>query len=305
MIQPNKPVSKFKVILLWAVLIGNVVFWTAFWTLRNRPEAPPSDPEQESGIARFVFMIVVGGFFLVSGLAAYFLFILTNGLTFDFTRPFFGAYKAKLYLAKIVVPTLVLIGLALMLGAFLGPVLQGFGLHGQISFFLPLILTIVPIQIAQMWVNIWSPMAKKLIGKRLAARGIPPVRMATALLVGISNPLKSSFKKMTLVEEDVGALWIGGPELVYCGDTDQFSISRAQIVQIERRADAGSTSMLSGTAHVILHVQLPDGTVRQIRFHVEGHWTQGLSRRAMDDLAAAITRWHESAVSAPPPIAAA
>ena len=66
---------------------------------------------------------------------------------------------------------------------------------------------------------------------------------------------------------------------------------------LERKADAMSVTMLSGTAHNILHVAMPDGSTRQIRLHDEGIWTMGGKRRAADAMAARIQEWH----STPPP----
>lgn len=293
--QTTKPVSKLKVVLLWLLLIGNLFFWVWFFGLRNSGGTNvAAEPGAGSDIVRSVVMFVIGSMFLAAGGIAYTVIILTNCFTFDFRQPVFRAFKGKLYLAKIVVPILVSVGVGLILGVALDPVLRAFGVRGQMTFMLPLLLALVPIQIAQMWINIWKPLSQRLIVRRLTARGLQPAQLQGALLVGISDPQQSSFKKMTLVEDDIGALWIGGEQLVYWGDADQFGIKPEQIVQMERRADAGSTSMLSGTTHVILHVQLPEGGVRQIRFHTGGRWTLGQGRQAMDELSKAITQWYEN-----------
>jgi hypothetical protein len=302
--QTTKPVSKFKVFLLWFVLIGNLLFWVGFWTLR-RGSGPASvaDAEVGSAIFRAVFLLVAGGFFLAAGVGSYLIILATTCLTFDFTGPVFSGYKGKQYLAKILVPTLTSIGIGFMLCVVLEPVLRSFGVTGQLAFVVPLFLALVPLQIAQMWISIWVPVIRKLIAKRLAARGIHSAQLQSGILMGISDPTKSSFKKMTLIEDDIGALWITPDQLIYWGDSDQFAVPRDQLIQLERRADAGSTAMLAGTAHVILHVQLPDGAVRQIRLHTEGHWTLGRNRKATDALAETIGNWHGAASPAvPPPI---
>jgi hypothetical protein len=67
---------------------------------------------------------------------------------------------------------------------------------------------------------------------------------------------------------------------------------------IERKADAGSATMLSGTAHVILEIKQPDGSLRQIRLHSEGVWTLGASRRRMDEFAQRIVTWQQSGATA-------
>jgi hypothetical protein len=190
-----------------------------------------------------------------------------------------------------------------MFYAVLAPVLRSFGVTGQLAFLLPFFLALIPLQIAQMWISIWVPVIKKLIAKRLVARGIQPGQLQSGILMGISDPSKSSFKKMTLIEDDIGALWITPDQLIYWGDIDQFSIPRDQIIELERRADAGSTAMLAGTAQIILHVRQPDGTVRQIRLHPAGHWTLGRNRKATDVLAETIATWHGAArPTSPPPV---
>jgi hypothetical protein len=304
--QTTKPVSKLKVALLWAILIGNLIFWIGFWTWRHRNDpTPPPDAEAGSEIFRSIGMFIVGAFFLAAGIVSYCIIIATTCFTFNFAKPVFAAYKGKQYLAKIIVPTLIALGVGFILSVFLDPLLRSLGLKGQLTFLLPLFIALIPLQIAQMWISIWVPVIKKLIAKRLGARGILPAQLQSAILMGISDPTKSSFKKMTLIEDDIGALWIAGNQIIYWGDTDQFAITREQLLQLERRADAGSTAMLAGTAHVILHVQQPDGSVRQIRLHAEGHWTLGRNRKATDELAAAITAWHGTAQAAvPPPIPA-
>jgi hypothetical protein len=161
---------------------------------------------------------------------------------------------------------------------------------------------VVLLQIVQIWVQVWAPVEQHAIRKRLKAQGIDAARLQSAILVGISDPTRSSLKKLTAVEDDVGALWLEPGELRYRGDREQFDITQEQLAQIERRADTASTTLLSGTTHVILHLKQPDGTLRQIRFHTEGLWTLGLKRKAMDQLAQAIVGWHARPASAPPPI---
>jgi hypothetical protein len=148
------------------------------------------------------------------------------------------------------------------------------------------------VQLVQLWVLIWSPLEKRIITQRLAALGITPAQLQSAALVGLSNPASGLAKRFAAIEEDMGALWVGPDRLIYRGDNEQFDITREQLVQMERKADNRSTSVLGGIAHIILHVKLADGSVRQIRLHTEGHWTMGQKRKAMDALADAIVRWH-------------
>jgi hypothetical protein len=64
------------------------------------------------------------------------------------------------------------------------------------------------------------------------------------------------------------------------------------LIPLERKADAGGTTLLGGVTHVILHVRLPDGSERQLRFHTEGCWTMAAKGRAMDELEQRIVQWH-------------
>ncbi len=90
------------------------------------------------------------------------------------------------------------------------------------------------------------------------------------------------------------------PGLWKSGDSQQFSILREQLTQIERRADTGGTTMLAGVTHVILHLRLPEGAERQIRLHAEGCWTMGQKSHAMDDLEQKLIDW-QAAQSTPAP----
>jgi len=155
------------------------------------------------------------------------------------------------------------------------------------------------VQIAQLWILIWSPLDKRIITKRLLAQGITPAQLQNGMLVGLSDATRSSFKKFAAIEDDIGALWVSPDQLVYWGDNERFSITRDQVVELERKADAGSTTMLTGATHPILHVRLPDGSERQIRLHAEGQLTRGNQRRALDRLAQEIEKWCATATAAP------
>lgn len=161
---------------------------------------------------------------------------------------------------------------------------------------LPVLGVIVILQIVQLMVFIWTPLTKRLITKRLVSRGVSLEQLqGAAAYVGISDPTRSSFKKLTIVEDDMGALWITPQQLIYWGDSEEFSVTPEQLVQLERRADAGSTSMLGAMTHVILHTRTATGEIRQVRLHVEAEWTMFAMRRRMDQLAEVIGNWHAAA----------
>lgn len=147
-------------------------------------------------------------------------------------------------------------------------------------------------QIVELWVLIWTPVENQIINNRLKVMGITPEQLQSAMRVGLSNPASGYAKRFGRIEEDIGGLWISPELLIYRGDGEQFDLRRDQIAGIERKADNRSTSVLAGIAHVILHVRLSDGSIRQIRLHTEGRWTMGQRRRMMDALASAIDNWY-------------
>jgi hypothetical protein len=289
--QTRKPASKLKMALMWLIFLGFTAALITFllWTHPDR-SAPSEDSAPD--IVHTIVTLVFGGFFLVAGLAAYFILLATNCLTFNFQRPIWADARVKFYFGNIVVLTAIGLGIGLPLAALAKPHLTRLGLNGELSFLVPVMGMLVILQIAQIFVLKWAPLERRLIAKRLQAQGITAAQLETAMLVGLSNPLQSSFKKFASVEEDIGALWIGPEQLVYWGDREQFGISRQQLTQLERKADSGGTTMLAGLTHLILHCQLPDGSERQIRLHTEGHWTMGGKRRAMDELEDRIAQWH-------------
>lgn len=293
--QVSKPVSKLKVVLMWTILVANVLFWCGFWVWRHQGDAPPPADEPGVGVFRAIGMVVIGGFFLVAGAVGYVAVLFSNCLTFNFRQPVWTAFKPRLFLANIAVPLLSALGIGFIVSAFATPILLRLGVAPGIAGLLPVLAMVALLQVTQMWIQIWAPLERRLISKRLKAQGLSDAQMQTATLVGLSDPRRSSFKKFGGIEEDVGALWIAPDQLVYYGDVEKFSITRDQLTQIERRSDAGSATILSGLAHVILHVRSADGNERQIRFHIEGVPTQGAKRKAMDSLADAIVHWHSTA----------
>jgi hypothetical protein len=286
----NAP-SKLRVILMWLMMVGMVFFWVVFWMWRNHGRASAPDASEPMALVSVVSLIV-GGFFLVIGVGLYLAATYSGCFCFSFNRPVWQGVKVRMFLMNIVTTVLVGLGAGFVLQAFLRPVLLMAGLDPGTAAMLPVMAMIVGLQLLQLWVLIWSPMEKRLIVSRLAALGIQRAQLQNAFLVGLSNPASGFRRRFASIEEDMGALWVGPDQLIYWGDGEQFSIRRDQIVEIERRGDNRSTTMLAGIAHVILHVQLPDGTVRQIRLHVEGVPTLGRKRSTMNTLAEAINQWH-------------
>jgi hypothetical protein len=237
-------------------------------------------------------------FALVCGVAGYLIVIFTNCFTFNFNQPVWNALKMRKYFLNIVVSLGLLLGPGLILAGIFGPVLAGLtGLSEGQAGLIPLLGFIVGFQLLQLWILIWTPVYRRMIQKRLAAMGITKEQLQGAILVGLSNPASGQGKRFAAIEEDMGALWVTPDRLAFRGDVEQFDLAREQIAEIERKEDKGSTSMLAGIAHVILHVRLDDGSIRQIRLHTEGQWTMGQKRQAMDGLAYAIHHWYGGKVA--------
>ena len=261
-------------------------------------------PEDESGappvnsLFHAIFYLVLGVFTLGCSVAAYFLLWFTCCFTFDYSHPVWNSVKAKKYLFNIFIAVGMSLGIGFILTAFLSPVLTSMGLPPAQAGILPVLGVIIAFQLMQLWVLIWSPMEKRMIIKRLGAMGITPAQLQGAMFIGISNPASGMLKRFGSIEEDMGALWVSPDRLAFRGDVEQFDLTRDQIEEIERRADNRSSTVLAGIAHVVLHVRLPDGSIRQMRLHVEGQGTMGGKRRAMDTLAGAIDRWQHGVVNA-------
>ena len=233
-----------------------------------------------------------GGFFLGLGLLFYLTAIITGCFSFSFKRPIWKMARVKLWLANIVLIGLLGLGLGFLCGALLGPGLLWLGLNPRTALLVPVLLMIVVVQIASSWVVIWAPLEKRIIRKRFRTAGVSRAEVYSAMLVGLSNPGSGFARRFGAVEEDLGGLWLTPELLIYRGDGEQFGLTREQLVQMERRAERRSASVIGNMAHVILHILLPDGSVRPIRLHMAGHWTMGGKRAAMEALAGAIAQWH-------------
>ncbi len=284
-----KPQSKLIPILLWGALFLCVIVWPILLVLRsaNRPA-----PVEAPGLGHSIVMLVLAIMAIGAGIVGYLGAVFTQCLTFDFTRPVWHEIKAKQFLANLLFPTMVMLGVGFFSSAMLTPVAARFNLPGEMAFMAPFFLGFVLMQVLSLFVLVWSPMEKRIIKKRLAALGITPDQMRGGIYVGLSNPaVTSSKKRFFSIEEDVGMLWFTPQQMIYWGDVEQFAISQHDLVQVERKVDAKSTTALSGTAHVVLHIRLSDNSERQIRLHTEAIWTLLGKRRASNDLAARINAW--------------
>jgi hypothetical protein len=114
--------------------------------------------------------------------------------------------------------------------------------------------------------------------------------------MGISDPAFTSMAK-TLIEDDVGMLWIEQNELAYVGDNDEFCIRREQCHSIERAADAAATSAYSGNVNVIMTFKEDGAGPRRVRLHPESSMTMTGLARASDRLADQLEQWRHAVPS--------
>lgn len=295
--------SWFKILRVWFLIIGSVLFWVVFWVMIEKSRHSGDDALELSRpsdradlVARFILDILTGGFFLTAGVVGYVVALLTQCMTFNFTAPVWSALKMKAWFANLFVLLGIGLGVGFLAAAFLTPVLSSRGFSPELSNFLPIIGGVAVVQIVCVWFLMWAPLEKRIIDRRLQAMGLTPAQLQTGIYVGLSNPeVRSVAKRFGAIEEDIGMLWVTPDSLIYYGDSEQMNITRNLLVSVERQVDGRSATALSGTAHVILGVLLPNGAVRRIRLHTEGVGTMGGKRKAMDQLNAAIEAWRAGA----------
>jgi hypothetical protein len=305
-LQPSAVNKKswFKVLRVWFLLLGSAVFsllifgWVALNLYpREKTPAVSISGNNEDFLAHSIVNIFVGAFFLVLGIGGYVVAVLTQCLTTNFTAPVWPSLKVKIWFANLLVLLGVGLGVGFIAAAFLTPVLAEAGVSQELSTIIPVGCAVLGVQFFCAWFLIWAPLEKRAIEGRLLAMGLTPAQLQTGTYVGLSNPEERGVgKRFCAIEEDIGMMWVGPESLIYYGDGERMNITREVLVSVERQVDGRSTTALSGTAHVILGVLLPNGTVRRIRLHTEGVRTMGGKRKAMDQLSAAIEGWRAGAV---------
>jgi hypothetical protein len=288
-LSPAKRAGGFLLILV--VILVSILAGVA---IARRLFGPPpqAGPAGGPSLAAFgVVAAVLGTLLLAFALAIYAATLATRCFTFDFRRPFYAAYKGKRYVLNIVVTLPLVLGAGFWMSAFLTPLLRALGLPFPVAFLAPILVTLVVLQLALVCVNPWARADRSSVRARLAAQGVPPAEVREAVLAGVSDPGRSSLRKLTFVEEDVGGLWIRPGALVYRGDADAFEASPAAVLALERRADSGSTAAYAGAVHPVLRLRLPDGSERSVRLHAWGCRTLSEVARSLEDLAARIEAW--------------
>jgi hypothetical protein len=184
-------------------------------------------------------------------------------------------------------------GVAFMLVPILYPLLLRLSIAPQIAIMAALFVPLIAAQFVMVWINVWGPLEPIVIRRRMRGRGLPDAAVATGRIIGTSDPSRSSVRRLSLVEDDFGVLWIGDDRLVYWGDVDAWEIPHGRVLAVERKANAGSVSAYFGAVHVILHYLDAGGAERAVRLHSEGDWTQTGKARGLDQIAERLVAWIE------------
>jgi len=291
-LEKPKPLSPLKWVLGVAgfvvVIVGSIMIGNALRPGGGRTIVAPA----ASPIVSIIFLFL-GGVTLIAGVVAYVIVLTTHCFTFNFERPFFPAHRRKMWFANLFVGFLLQAGFGMMLfptAARVLAVVLPTSILFPVSFFLPFIIA----QLILIWFIIWTPLDRAMIRRRMEAQGILPEQLDAGMLMGISDPARTSFKKMTRLEDDIGVLWISQDALVYMGDQQSLRLTRGMVEEVERKADAGSTSAYFGAVHVIVRYREESGLERRVRFHPEGSWTMTAAARAQDVLAERLESWRIS-----------
>jgi hypothetical protein len=290
-LSPTKRFVGLATIVVVAVVCGSL------GVMVHRPSSAPPPIAVPSSVLS-ALMVIAGLVVMGLGVGAWAITVGTNAFTFRFDKPFMTTIGPKLWVCNVIIRTLVLIGFAIACAPLavrlLAPLLPPAALL-PVAFMGPFFVA----QLLALVVTPFAPIERRLIARRLMALGCPPDLYPGGIPVGTSDPTKSSFRRFTIVERDMGLLWLHPGRLIYRGDREAFDLTPEQLLTIERKADAGSTSSYFGAVHVILHVAEPNGSVRKIRLHPKGNWTMPAGARALNELAERLWSWKASAVTTP------
>src|SRR6185312_8817360 len=135
--------SRLRIVLMWLVMLGVILFWVVFWIWRNhnRP-VPETEGEPENVVTYSVITLFIGGFFLVLGAMGYLLAIFTSCLSFNYQHPQWTGVKTKLYFTNIIVTVLLALGFGFIMAAFASPLLMMLGLDVGMARILPVMLMV-------------------------------------------------------------------------------------------------------------------------------------------------------------------
>jgi len=293
--ETDKPLRGLRRLLGWALLAATMAVAILFGFLLTRGLRPPAVAPSGSDVpaaAITALLVLLGGLLLGSGGTAYVLVLLTDCFTLSVVRPVWKTgFTTRLWLANVVVPLLLLAGLGTLSAAVLRGLLTRLGLAAPLNLAVPFFLILIPGQFLLAWFNLWAPIEKSLIRRRLAAQGLSAAQLDYGLYVGVSDPRTSSLRKFGLVEDDVGMLWLTPRSLVYRGDAQSWEIPRDALVDLRRAVDKGSIAAYAGAVHIILRWRAADGSEQCARLHAENCWSLSVVARALDRLWDRLEAW--------------
>ena len=270
------------------VLISVIVLGGAVGVLLRSDRSVPAAPPPLATV--WVVFAAIGGIVALLGAAIYGIVLSTCCFTFDFTRPYTPSLGAKLWPANLIVQLLFATGFSLIAAPPLVALFWGV-LPPEVALPTAFLLPFVVLQLFAVWLQIWSPLEVRMVRRRMRALGVLPDRLAAGMPVGISSHRPKLRKLFSMnVEEDVGLLWFDADRLVYFGDRAPWSLTRDELLAVERDAHKMATSSYFGAVHVVLHYRTAGGEGR-IRLHTQGDWNQTARRRALDELADRLTSW--------------
>lgn len=302
-VSKSKPKGRrcLRFLLFFLLLVGVVVgaSYAGLALARamgfGQAEQTPEAPRPGEVLFDIVLSLALGAFFLGAAGFVYLITLWTRGFTFNFQKPFLGSLKTKMFGIKIFFLLFLALGLGAPISVVTEPLLMLFGIPPPFSRTLPIMAILVLYSLSQAWFSVWTPLEKSTIQKRMAALGVPEGWIERGIPTGISDPAKSSYKKLTIVEEDVGLLWVMSKSIKYVGDSDRFTIRPGRLLEVQRVADPGSVSCLGGALPVLIEFQQDDGSERRVRLHAEGHWTTKGAAQALDRLEETLATWQNRA----------
>lgn len=283
-VKKLSPLKWMAGVLVFLVVVISCAGFGLWLAPASQPATAP--PDLISSIALMFIGVVVA----TLGASLYVVVLATHALTFRFDRPFFRGFGAKLWVFNLIIGLLLQAGFAFVVAPTLTTALTTV-LPPELSRIAGFLLPFFAAQVFIIWFNIWAPLESSIIARRLSASGIAKLDLDRGSYIGISDPSKSSLKKLTLVEEDLGMLWIEPDHLTYRGDAISFTLLPTHVIAIERKADVGSVSSYFGAVHVIIHYIDEQRREHRVRLHTEGDWTLTGKARALSELADRLTTW--------------
>ena len=256
--------------------------------LRGLPPSANTPPTQLGGM----IMAMLGVIAFAFGALIYGIILLTCCFTFDFRFPIFATLKYRAWLANLVVGLFLQGGVAFVALPFLHPLLLSF-LPAQVAFIVAFFGPFVMMQFVMIWLMIWAPLDRMCIRRRMSAIGISPEQVKDGWYMGISDANRGTMKRFPSIEEDIGVLWLEASRILYYGDTQAWEVPHEKLLEIERKAEAGSTSAYFGGVNVIVRFLDAEGKERRVRLHPQGDWTRTMQTKRFNLLAERLTAWRE------------